>query len=460
MIALTVREIIIATGGVLLNGDEDTLINGITIDSRKIDGNDLFIPLIGENFDGHKFIADSVKKGIKAILISKSEYAKKHNVLTIQVNDTLKALQNIAKYYISKFNIPIIAVTGSTGKTSTKDLITSVLKQKYKTLSNIGNFNNHIGVPLTVFSLESDHEVAVIEMGMSNLGEIDLLADIVRPDIGVITNIGLSHIEHLKTQQNIMNAKMEIANYFNESSMIIVNGDDKYLKKINDTDLNYKKCLVGLDKHNSIQGVNIKDMGIEGTSFDIVYEGNTYPFIVKAPGIHNVYNALCAFVVAITLGVSIQLIQKGISQYKSSHMRLNVFTTDKDIVIINDAYNASPDSMKAALSVLAKFNEKRKIAILGDMLEMGKYTEQGHYDIGCFAAENTDILITVGKSSKFIAKGAEDRGFEKSNIFVCTDNEQAKSKLNDLLKKGDTVLVKGSRGMKMEEIVEYIQERS
>ncbi|MFT9493494.1 UDP-N-acetylmuramoyl-tripeptide--D-alanyl-D-alanine ligase [Anaerosolibacter sp.] len=465
MIALAVREIVLATNGELIFGDPETFIQGIAIDSRKVKKGELFIPLIGEHFDGHSFIGDVLRHGAGGVLCARSKYESvemDENQCVVLVDDTLKAMQSLAKYYLSKFEIPVIGVTGSTGKTSTKDMIYAVLSQRYKVLRNQGNFNNHIGLPLTIFDLENHHELAVLEMGMSGLGEISLLAELVRPTIAAITNIGLSHIEHLGSQENIMKAKMEITNYFHKGSRLIVNGDDEHLGTLQHKEFHFDIIYIGVHGRYNYIAENIQDLGEYGSQFDLSIGSHKYTFKLKVPGKHNIYNALIAIVIGIEMNVDIRLIQGALEEFGGSKMRLNIFSTSEGIKIINDAYNASPDSMMSAISVLDKMIANRKIACLGDMLEMGEYTERGHYQVGAeiMNGHKLDMLIAVGNSARYIAAGAKEHGFDQKYIFICKDNHGAIEILKEILKCGDAVLVKGSRGMKMEEIVEYIQERS
>ncbi len=465
MVTLTVKEIALATKGELVNGREETLILGISIDSRTVGKEELFIPLVGERFDGHSFLGDVLHRGTQCVLCERRKYGvelKNKDQCVILVEDTLRALQDLGKYYAGKFCIPIIGVTGSTGKTSTKDMIYAVLSKKYNVIKNQGNFNNHIGLPLTIFQMEKEHEVAVLEMGMSNLGEIDLLAELVRPDIAVITNIGLSHIEHLGSQENIMKAKMEITNYFHKDSRLIVNGDDEYLSTLRQKEFEFDVIYIGVHGRYNYIADQIRDLGEYGSEFDLWIDSNKYSFKLTVPGKHNIYNALMAIAIGIEMGVAVPLMQEALEEFGGSKMRLNILTTKENIKIINDSYNASPDSMLAAISVLEKMVTDRKIACLGDMLEMGEYTEKGHYQVGVeiTKGQNIDIIVTVGRSARHIARGAMEHGFQCDQIFLCENNDEAIKVLKAILKREDAILIKGSRGMKMEEIVEYVQERS
>jgi UDP-N-acetylmuramoyl-tripeptide--D-alanyl-D-alanine ligase len=462
VIEINVKNIITATKGKLLFGDETTEVKDISIDSRKVDKGYMFIPIIGERFDGHSFIEDAFNKGASVALTSKSiDNIEKYSDKTIiKVDDTLKALQDIAKYFLLKLNLPVVAVTGSTGKTTTKELIYNVLSQKYRVLKNEGNFNNHIGLPLTLLNLNNNHEIVVLEMGMSGRGEIDLLSKIATPQTGVITNIGVSHIEKLGSQEEIFNAKMELTNYMDENSVLIINGDDKFLKTLKNRKTKYGKVFAGLNKNNNIYATDTSNSNEYGIAFTLHLNNNTYNFDLKIPGRHNIYNALLAICVGLHYNVSMNDIIKGINSYTGNNMRLNIINL-KDIKIVNDCYNASPDSMKAALEVLRQVDCKRKISVLGDMFEMGNFSENAHISVGHSVYEyNVDILITVGDKARNIAKGAVQRGFKEKDVFITENNSQAIEILKKIMKAGDTILVKGSRGMHMEEIVEFLLERS
>ncbi|MCT4563790.1 MAG: UDP-N-acetylmuramoyl-tripeptide--D-alanyl-D-alanine ligase [Maledivibacter sp.] len=456
-----IKDILNATGGKLLCGKEDVEFKGISIDSRDIKEDYLFIPIIGERFDGHIFIDGALKAGAYGVLTSREinikEYPGKY---IIMVEDTLKALQDISKYLLNEANIPVVGVTGSTGKTTTKEMIYSVLSQKYNVLKNEGNFNNHIGLPLTLLNIKEEHEIVVLEMGMSNRGEIDLLAKLTEPELGVITNIGICHIENLGSKEEIFNAKMELSSYMDEACTLILNGDDGYLSTVNDINTKYRKVLTGLNQSNDITVTEIKNLGHKGIEFKALYNEEIHDFKLNVPGIHNVNNALLAIAVGIHYNISIEKIKAGLSSFYGGKMRLNIINTDEGIGIINDCYNANPDSMKAALNVLENMEGKRRVAVLGDMLELGDYSERAHSEVGKIVFEkNIDLLITVGDSAKNIVKGAIESGFSKDKTFALADNTTANNLLDIIKESGDVLLIKASRGMKMEEIVQYLQER-
>lgn len=454
MVQLSLNEIVKALGGENTEDGENIVVSGISTDSRKIQEGDLFVPLIGENFDGHDYMDNAFKKGAVAALSQK----RKHSIpgrSIIQVGDTLKALQNLAGWYRSRFSIPFIGITGSVGKTSTKDMVACALGVGFHVLRNEGNLNNEIGVPLTIFRLDGNHEAAVVEMGMSGSGEIGILTSIVRPKVGIITNIGISHIEKLGSRQNILKAKLEILEGLQPDGLLVLNGDDALLSGVKGL-LNVRTVSYGLEEGLDYQAYHIQSRGEAGVDFNIMINGREFTVSVPSPGVHNVYNALAAIAAGYELGVPVQDMIKGIAQFSPGNMRLNIIK-ENGLTIINDAYNASPQSVKAALDVLAVLDSKRKIAVLGDMLELGEWSHQAHMETGSHAAEKKlDYLVTVGHSAEDIGKGAVEAGLPADRVFAYTNNTDAMNFLNRTLEQEDAILVKGSRGMKMEEIVNYL----
>jgi len=463
MIKQSIEMIVKSCNGVIINKGNLAIVNKISTDTRTIEEGSMFIPLIGENFDGHIFIKDAIKNGASVVLIQKGKLDNidiPQNISIIQVEDTLKALKDIAYYYRNLFNIPFIGVTGSVGKTSTKDLISGVLSGKYNVHKNIGNFNNEIGLPMTLFNLEEQHEISVLEMGMSSYGEILDLVNIVKPEIGVITNIGVSHIEHLGSKKNIMKAKMEIATNLGKQNYLLVNGDDEYLKDIDKDGKEYEVVFYGLSSNNDFYPNMVKDLGEDGSSVTLDIEGKPTTFKIKQLGLHNVYNGLAAIWIGLKYNMTSTEIQNGLDNFEPSKMRLEII--DKgNMKIINDAYNASPDSMKAALDVLENIKANRKIAVLGNMFEMGSFAEEGHRSVGEYLTrKKIDMLITVGNMATWIGLEAEKNGLDKKNIFSVLSNEEAIKILEENISGNDIILVKGSRSMTMEEIVRFLQERS
>ncbi len=457
MEGLSIGEIAASAQGVLVNSGSEMLVNGVSIDSRRVNPGDMFIALVGESFDGHDFISKAVENGAAVVVTQKP--LEDSGIPYVLVKDTLRALQDIARYYRGKFQIPFVAVTGSSGKTTTKDMIASVLSQRYKVLKTEGNFNNAIGLPLTLLKLQYDHEIAILEMGMNSQGEISLLSDIVRQDIGVISNVGNAHIEKLGSRENILKAKLEIFDYFDKHSTAIINGDNDMLADF--TSEGYKVVRYGLEKSNDLYAFGIKEKGEEGIDFSVSLDGAEESFTVLLPGMHNVYNALSAIAVARLFDMKAEDIQKGLLSFKPSKMRMDIVNTKSGIKIINDAYNANPESMRAAINVLQSLKSGgRSVCISGDMLELGDVSQKEHYDIGTYAASlGVDIIAAVGNFSDAVKRGAAAFGMDKDNIYAFPQKEEAASIMCEIIKPGDVVLVKGSRAMKMEYIVDLLRER-
>lgn len=463
---LTVKEILPYISAKLIRGSEDTGFTGISIDSRVIEKGDLFFPFSGQNVDAHDFILEALKKGASCSLATRewpvpTDFPQDKCLL--EVDSISEALQKLASYYRQRLNIPyIIGITGSNGKTTTKDLIASVVKEKFKTLKTKGNYNNEIGVPLTLFGLNKEHQVAVVELGMRGLGEIKELTDIVHPNLGVITNVGETHLEILGSKENIAQAKGELVEAIPPHGWVILNADDPLVaamvKKADGSVLFY-----GLEKEAQIRASNVRSLGEQGMAFTLAVESEQIEIGLPLLGCHNVYNALAAAGVGRILGLSLPMIKNGLEKVELTGMRLEIIETAEGIKIINDTYNASPASMEGALKILGDISLERggrSIAILGNMYELGEYTQEAHHSIGKLTAQlGVDFVITVGQLASQISQGAVEAGLDKEKILVCGSNQDALEKL-PVLKKGDTVLVKGSRSMKMEEIVESFRDNS
>ncbi|NJD02300.1 MAG: UDP-N-acetylmuramoyl-tripeptide--D-alanyl-D-alanine ligase [Ruminiclostridium sp.] len=452
MLTLTISEIMEATGGQLVSGNAEATVTGISTDSRKIDKGYLFIPLTGERFNGHDYINKAFDEGAAATLTQQDESGVEGRRV-IRVGDTSRALRDLAAWYREKFSVPFVGITGSVGKTSTKDMIACVVGSKLNVLKTEGNLNNEIGVPLTIFNLNGTHEAAVLEMGMSGTGEIGRLTAIIKPDIAVITNIGISHIEKLGSRQNILKAKLEILEALNPDGLVILNGDDALLAGMKDL-LKFRTVLYGMDEGVDYRACNINSHGESGTFFDITLGGREYNIHIPVPGVHNVHNALAAVAVGCELGIPMEDIIRGIAGFSPSKMRMDIVSFNC-MKIINDVYNASPNSMEAGINVLREIGrENRKIAVLGDMLELGEWSEKAHFDMGKYAsAAGIDRIIAVGSNARFIADGALSAGYPEEQIRYFQSNAEALDYLQKTLVPGDVILVKGSRGMKMEEIV-------
>ena len=460
MLAIKVSDIVRVTKGTLLNGNSDAIVNSFCTDSRKLEKGDMFVPLIGDNFDGHKFLKEALGLGAMGFFTSDEREGffedVSKDIIIIKVEDTLEAFQQVAEFHRNKFDIPLIGVTGSAGKTSTKDMIYEVLSKKYKVLKTEGNLNNHIGLPMTLLNLTEEHEVVVVEMGMSGFNEISTLSKIAKPDISIITNIGLAHIGKLGSRQNILKAKMEIFDGMELDGLVFLSGDDGLLYGLKDL-LKFTTEFYGLQEGLDIKAYNVKVTDQFNTTFNIEIKNQEYLFTVPIPGMHCVYNALAAIGVGLRFKIAVEDIIDALRDYKPSKMRMNIINLSKDIKLINDVYNANPNSMEEALRVMNNLPGPRKIAVLGDMLELGEWTRQAHVDIGKSVVNNgINYLVALGQNSRHIAEGAADAGMSQRKIWTCDDINEANEYLKGLIRDGDVILVKGSRGMKMEGIVDFI----
>ena len=455
MEALGMTEIADAVAGELIN-EEDFRIDSISTDTRQLEPGDLFIALLGENFDAHDFLAQAFEKGARAAVVeSGREYDVKKPL--IKVEDTTRALQDLAAYYLEQLSLTVIAVTGSTGKTTTKDLTASVVKQRYETLKTQGNFNNEIGLPLTLFRLDESHEAVVLEMGMRGVGEIARLAEIAPPDIGVVTNVGKTHIELLGSVAKIAQAKSELVQSLDEKGTAILNADDERVKAMSElTKANV--IYYGINKEANLKGREIRTLtSPDRVSFQLEVGTKSSEIMLPMPGEYNVYNALAAAAVGRELGIDLAEIKEGLATASLTDKRNQIIKSAQGIKIINDTYNANPTSVRAGLNTLSQIAEGRKIAILGDMLELGEVAEKEHYKLGSvIIEEGIDYLITIGDLALKIAEGAEDKGLDKSKIFTYNRKREAIDKIEEIMETDDTILVKASRGMKLEEIVASI----
>lgn len=447
---LTFNELIHSIKGEIVSGKRQENFNDICIDTRKIKEGNVFLAIKGENFNGNDFVVEAIEKGAKIAIVDEVNFDKcPVEGTVIKVKNTQEALSDLAKYYKNKLGIKVVGVTGSTGKTSTKDLISALLSEKYSVFKTKGNFNNEIGLPLMILELTKDYDIAVLEMGMNHLGDIHYLANIANPDIAVITNIGLSHLENLKTQDNIFKAKMEIVDFFSEKNILVVNGEDERLKKLSSNGFKVKK--IGYNQEYDVYASNII-LKEDSTEFTANLGNNNERFCLPMAGKHNVLNAMLAIEVANSLNVTIEEMIKGLKNLEATSMRLQVLRKEK-ITIINDCYNASPDSMRSSLDVLSSYKNGRKVAILGDMFELGTASEKSHFKIGEYATSKVDLLIAIGKNIDQYAKG-----YARENIKVYTSKEECLKELNTIIHDNDVILVKASRGMKFEVLVEALEQ--
>lgn len=448
MIPMTFKETAQAVkSSSVLDGTYDC----ICTDTRKITPGCLFIAIKGDNFDGHDFAAKAVESGAKAVICEKDCGLGDSQIL---VENTRLALLDLAGHYRSKFNIPVIGITGSVGKTTTKEMTHTVMSSKYNTLKNEGNLNNEIGVPLTLFRLDETHEAAVIEMGMSGFDEISRMTKAVRPDVAIISNIGVSHIEKLGSREGILKAKLEILHGMKADAPVILNGDDDMLVTADAGE--HPVIYYGVENVNSFyKAFDITSKESE-TEMSVGSANGSGKVSLPFPGRHNVYNALAAVAAGMQFGISVQDGLDALKGYVPAGMRQRI-NKKCGITFIEDCYNASPDSQAAALAVLSGMNAERTIAVIGDMLELGDVSVDAHYGVGKKAAENKiDAVFTYGERSLETAKGARDGGIADVRSF--NDKEELSKELSAYLKEGDAVLFKASRGMKLEDVIYSVYE--
>lgn len=451
---LTLARIAEVCGGIYYGNeaDKNTEITAITTDSRKAEAGSLFAAIKGERVDGHSFIPSVFEKGALCAISEQELLEPAGNY--IKVTSTLDALGAIAQEYLKQLAIPVVGITGSVGKTSTKEMVAAVLSQKYKTLKTAGNFNNELGLPLTVFRLTQEHEIAVLEMGISHFGEMHHLAEIARPDTCVITNIGQCHLEFLGDRDGILRAKTEIFDFLQPNGHIILNGDDDKLETIREVK-GIRPVFFGIDCENEIYADHIEKKGLAGISCRIHTGQGDFTTLIPIPGIHMVLNALAGTAVGLQYGLTLDEIRAGIESLQPVSGRFHIINTEK-YTIIDDCYNANPVSMKASLEVLQD-GLGRKVAILGDMGELGTDEAQLHYEVGEFAGTlDIDSCICVGPLCRNLADGI--LSVNQQMEVHCVDSLQELLKqLPGLVQPQDTVLVKASHFMHFEKIVEKLE---
>lgn len=448
---ITLTEVIKACGGRLLNADEDTELTlcGISTDTRTIKDGMLFIPLKGESFDGHRFIDTAVQNGAAAVLTAEDG---SYGVPAVRVEDTRIAMGQIAAYYIKKLNIPTVAITGSVGKTTTKDMVAAVLGKHFNVCKTQGNLNNDIGVPLTIFSLTREHTAAVIEMGMNHFNEISYLTNIVKPDVAIITNVGVSHIENLGDRNGILKAKCEIFEGLKPDGTAIINGDNDMLATLKGQrdDL----VLFGTSPEFAVYADEICEHGLDGISCTIHKGNNVFEVNIKIPGRHMVSNALAAAAAGFALGMSVAEIKQGIEEFEPTKMRMDIIRKG-NMTIINDVYNSNPVSAKAAVDVLAAAEGKR-CAVLGDMFELGSYAPELHRDLGEYTAKKgIDEIVCIGELSKSMYDGAA--AVRHGGVYYFKTTDEFFAQCDSIVKDDMTVLAKASRGMHFEKITDRLK---
>lgn len=459
---ITVGDVINVCDGELIGGNVNTILEDFCQDTRKIKPGDVYVGIKGEKHDGNKIYEEALEKGAKVCILQeviipeelKEKYADRAIII---VQNTLQALQQLAKYKRSMYDIPVVAITGSVGKTSTKDIIASVMSKKYDVLKTEGNYNSQLGAALTVLRLR-EHTAMVIELGMSDLGEIRRLTNIVKPTVAVITNVGTAHIGILGSRENILKAKLEILEGLRSDGKVVINNDNDLLHDWNiNCSEKYNVITYGMENESDLVAYNT-DLQDSGSDYDVDVKGNIYRVHIGIGGSHFVSNSLCAISIGRIFDIDMHDILEGISNFELTKRRMQVEKLENGVIVINDCYNANYDSMKAAIEYLDKMQAKSKIAVLGDMLELGKYSEELHRQVGKEVAKNgIDMLITVGVEARQIADEACKQGMNLQSIYIYNTNEEAIAKLQEVMSQGNSaILVKASNGMQFQEIVNFI----
>jgi UDP-N-acetylmuramoyl-tripeptide--D-alanyl-D-alanine ligase len=456
---LSVETVLAATKGVLMQGDVQTSFTGVSTDSRSIKAGELFFALRGEHFDGHRFLAEAIQRGGKgAVVDHEADLPANQAIALMRVADSLQALGDLAHHWRKRHPIPLVAVVGSNGKTTTKEMAAAILGKRYKVMKNAGNFNNLIGLPLSLLQMNSTDGVAILEMGMNRTGEILRLTQIAEPDLGILTNIGPAHLEGLGSIEGIMEAKGELLKGMGARGRFIFNADDPRVAELS-KGFHGEQTSFGIHNPADWQALAIRTREDGGVSFQMQGPAGKLPISLQLLGRHQVYNALAAAAVSALLGAAIDDIKDGLESFPPPAMRMELLVLGKGIKVINDAYNANPQSMDAALLTLQETAGGRKIAVLGDMWELGAYAEKAHQELGRAVKEyGVDLLFLLGRFAPLVAEGAEQAGMAPQKIHIGKDHHAVGLMLARTVKDGDWVLVKGSRIMRMEEIIKELKD--
>lgn len=434
-----------------LCGDGSEIVTNITLDSRQVQKGSMFVAVRGERVDGHRFVSATFEGGAVCVLVEEAPDCEGNYIL---VESTLQAIKDIAEGYRSTLSATVIGITGSVGKTSTKEMLASVLEQKFKVTKTLGNFNNEIGLPLTVFRVKEEDDIAILEMGISDFGEMSRLTNIARPDMCVITNIGQCHLENLGDRDGVLRAKTEIFQGMKPNAVAVLNGEDDKLLTVTEVQGN-APLFFGRENNgkNRVFAKETEDLGLEGTNITIGFlDGSELTALIPVAGEHMVSNALAAALVGRELGLTLEEIKAGIESYETISGRNHTIKTD-NYTILDDCYNANPMSMKSALNIISK-SKGRRVAILGDMFELGEDEEALHREVGTYAGKSSlDVLICAGERCKYLAEEARKYG---KQVYHFTDREEVIANLPQLLRRGDTIVVKASHGMGYQRIVEYL----
>ena len=457
MIEMNIEECLKAIDGELVSGISEKFFRGVSIDSRTLKKDELFICIRGDRFDGHDFIEEAKNKKAAAIVLSDSrkEALKGEEIpVIVRVDDTLEALQELARFHRRRMSVRVVGITGTNGKSTTKEMTAAITEKKFKTVKTKGNLNNHIGLPLSIFHISKNDEVAIIEMGMSASGEIKRLAEIAQPQIAVLTNITEGHMVELRTLKDVQAAKGELYESLDDQGIAIVNADDPLVLELAKY-VRGKVVTYGIDNEADVKAQGIRPMGQQGFSLNVRFFEEKIPVLLPFLGECNIYNALAAMATGYSLGMAPEDIQDGLRNAKLLPNRYEI-VGHEGITIINDSYNANPRSMQEALKTLANYQcEGRRFFVVGDMLELGDFAEAAHASLGVDVARySIDYLVVVGDLSAHIVKSAVASGLNKKNTATATDHKCAVSFLKKHVRPGDCLLVKGSRGVRMEEVVD------
>jgi len=461
---LTLEQVAADAAGTLVQGDPGALVHGVSTDSRTVEAGRLFIPLVGERFDGHSFIGEALARGARATLASTGktwpdEVPPECGVIV--VDDTLAALQRLASAQRRRLKAQVAAVTGSVGKTTTKDMLAAVGRTRARVVATKGNFNNEIGLPLTLLDADASTDLLVVEMGMRGPGEIRALAGLARPHVGVVTNVSAVHLERLGTLENIALAKRELIEALPPGGVAVLNGDDPSVRAMAHQAPG-DVLFFGLAADNDVWATDVQGLGEHGSRFVLHYQGRSTAVELPVPGRHHVMNALAAAAAAFALGFDVDDAARGLAaaDRRRAAMRTEVWTTPDGVRVINDAYNAGPASMAAALELLSEMHGERRVAVVGDMLELGALARQAHARVGrAVAGLGIDLLIAVGQWASVVAAEAVSAGMQAERTSVCRDGADAARLAARLVRPGDTVLIKASRGLRLEQVAETLARR-
>jgi UDP-N-acetylmuramoyl-tripeptide--D-alanyl-D-alanine ligase len=457
---ITAAEVLASLGGELLRGSEERRFHGFSSDSRNIRKGCLFWALQGERFDGHDFVSQAMEKGAAGAVIRKGfepVVPAERDVTIIAVGDTLRGLGDLSWWWRREHDALVVAITGSAGKTTTKEMAAAVLALKGETLKNQGNFNNLIGLPVTLLSLEHRHRYGVLEMGMNRPGEIGRLTQIADPDVGVITNVARAHLEGVGTLEGVARAKVELMQSMSSRATALLNGDDPVLMKAASPFRKKTSCF-GLGPRNDVRAENVRTLGRRGTSFDILHGGGGFTVNLKVPGVQNVHNALAAASIALHLGATSEQVVEGLGGFKTMKGRFTVTELPDGVTLVDDTYNCNPLSLRAAMDSLKTLVHGEKVIVgLGEMFELGDETIQAHLEAGAMVAElQAEFFVALGEHGAVMIQGAVERGFPRKRAVAAGDHAEMEREIRAQMKKGDVVFLKGSRRAGLDKVAERL----